>query len=141
MAAFYSDQVTKLNAVPSKKIQKNENGLEATLYFSYTCAGTEAIADTIDLCKIPDNARVLGGALVVEANTVASTIDVGYSGSATRYAAAQAISAAGKFEFGHTVALNYGDVISGETVLRATVGGATLTAAKKILGYVKVLLP
>ena len=142
MAAFYSDQVTKYNqSTPSKRIQKNENGKVDTLYFSYTCAGTEVIADTIDLCTIPDNARILGGALIVEANTASSTMDVGYSGAGTRYAATQAISAAGKFEFGHTIALNFGDVISGTTILQGTVRGANLTAAKKIAGYVKVLLP
>lgn len=142
MAAFYSDQVTKYNqTVPAKMIGKNENCAPTKLWFSYTCLGTEVIADTIDLCTIPANARVLGGALIVEANTASSTFDVGYSGAGTRYAAVQAISSAGKFEFGHTIALNHGDVLSAKTVLQGTVRGATLTVAKKIYGYVEVLLP
>ena len=51
------------------------------------------------------------------------------------------MDAAGVDEFGHTIALNFGDVISGETTLRAKVGGEALAVSKKLYGYVDVLLP
>lgn len=147
MATVYSDQITKNDqTVPRKFNDANTRGWKATLYFSYTtpASGAPAVGDYIELVKIPDNARILGGKIVAEAMSSGAgtaTLDIGYSGADTRYAAALDVDAAGVDEFGHTIALNFGDVISGETTLRAKVGGEALAVSKKLYGYVDVLLP
>jgi len=148
MATVNSDQITRLDAsVPSKKLDKNNHGWIRRMYFSYTTTAL-AIADIIQLVKLPDNARVVGGALINTNLGATTTLSIGITGAATRYLGATATSAAANTPFANTVALNYGDIISvttgsqgADVYLIATVGGATLTAAQTVTGYVDLLLP
>lgn len=147
MATVYSDQVTKYDqSSPSKKIQKNEHSGGTKIWFSYTTpAGAgPAVADVIQLCKIPDNARVIGGVAWAEAmSTGAGTagFDIGITGATQRYGAAKNVDAAARVTFADSIAENVGDVISGETYLLATVTGEAWAVSKKFYGYVNVLLP
>lgn len=144
MATFYSDQQTRnTQVVPAKMNSKNEGGLLSRIWFSYTApaASPPTVGDYVELCKIPDNARVMGGVIATEAHGGTAAIDIGYSGADTRYLSAGSVVSAGQVSFGNSIALNHGDVLSGETTLRAKVSGSALAVTKKLWGYVDVLLP
>lgn len=147
MATVYSDQITKNDqTVPRKYNDANTRGASVKLFFSYTtpASSAPAVGDYIELVKIPDNARVVGGKVVAEAmSSGAGTagVSIGYSGADTRYGSALNIDAAATVEFANTIALNFGDVVSGETTLRALVTGEALAVSKKLYGYIEVLLP
>ncbi len=155
MASFDSTQIAKLNAVPVQHIRSDEHGRVRRAYFAWENAtATPAAADTINLCKLPPGARVMGGEMYWEANTAAATFNVGIAGSASKYTPTNAplltaatVGAAagggGPYMFGGSGGTNaaplVGEVQASPITLIGTVGVATLTANKRIVGYIDYL--
>ncbi len=170
MATWNSDQMKKLVNVPVIHVPSNEHGrvrrqvfaypsLETTVIPGYPAvlgsAETPASGDTIQLCKLPPNASVVGGKLFWEANTATATLNIGIAGNTSKYSptnaplltAASALPAAtggaAGYElggFGGTVAAPIlGDKPTTVVTIIGTVGVATLTANKRIWGYIDYL--
>lgn len=99
MTAFYSGEVTQLNATPPTKVKVNK--LQARIRYAlglYTAPATNPqIADTIALVRIPKGARVLGHLCQLNwsAGTAAETLNLGDAVTAARHLAATAATAAG----------------------------------------------
>lgn len=145
MATFYSDQRTNALANPPVAIDPVYASKVVRLEWTYTtpASGAPAVGDYVELVKLPKGARVLGGKVICEAlSSGAGTAgaDIGYSGADTRYAAALNLDAAAQADFGNTIALNYGDVLADEKVLRAKVTGEAWAVSKKVYGYVEYML-
>lgn len=115
--------------------------------FSYTspASGTQpTTADLINLCTLPKGALILGGLLVADDMGTAPTLSVGTkalvgggNASATRYASAlDVFTAAATYNLGNTRALNFGDVLTEDKQVYATVGGGAFDASKKFDGYI-----
>jgi hypothetical protein len=155
MAAFNSTQMAKLAATPVQHIRSDEHGRVRRAYFAWEDATlTPLAADTINLCKLPPGARVLGGEMYWEANTATATFNVGIAGSASKYSPTNAplLTAAtvgtaagggGPYKFGGSGGTNaapiVGEVQASATTIIGTVGVATLAANKRIVGYIDYL--
>jgi len=155
MASFNSTQMAKLAATPVQHIRSDEHGRVRRAFFAWEDpTATPAVADTINLCKLPPGARVVGGAMFWEANTATATFNVGVAGNASKYSPTNAplLTAAtvgtaagggGPYPLGGSGGTNaapiVGEVQSGPTTIIGTVGVATLTANKRICGYVDYL--
>ncbi len=158
MASFNSTQMAKLAATPVQHIRSDEHGRVRRAFFAWEDAtATPAANDTINLCKLPPGARVLGGMLFWEANTATATLSIGVAGNASKYnsantplltAAPTATPAAGGAggcalvgvgTGGTNAAPVIGEVLSGPTTIIATVGVATLTANKRFCGWIDYL--
>lgn len=154
MASFDSVQMAKLNAVPVQHIRSDEHGRVRRATFAWESTATPAAADTINLCKLPPGARVVGGQMYWEANTATATFNVGVAGSASKYSptAAPLLTAAtvgtaagggGPYPFGGSggtiAAPIVGEVLTAPVVVIGTVGVATLAASKRIYGWLDYL--
>lgn len=158
MPTFNSTQMAKLNATPVQHIRSDEHGRVRRAYFAWEDATlTPAAADTINLCKLPPGARVLGGQMFWEANTATATLAVGIAGSTSKYvsantplltAAPTATPAAGGAggcalvgvgTGGTNAAPVIGEVQTSAITVIGTVGVATLTANKRIVGWIDYL--
>lgn len=158
MAVFNSTQMAKLNAVPVQHIRSDEHGRVRRAYFAWEDATlTPAAADVINLCKLPPGARVMGGVLYWEANTGTATFQVGVAGTANKYSGANnplltaaspdaantggfnGKSLAGAAGGGTNAAPIIGEVQASAITIIGTVGVATLTANKRICGYMDYL--
>lgn len=140
MAAFKSDQRTNITANPKVQIKVNEFGKEYEAFWSFTTpAGNVAIADTIDLVTLPAKSRILASYIITEAMAASSTVDMGTAAAGTRYGATLVVTTAGRVDFAHTIALNWGEELSAETLILATVRGAAWGASKKFNGVVRFL--
>ncbi len=155
MASFDSVQMAKLNAVPVQHIKSDEHGRVRRAYFAWENAtATPAAADTINLCKLPPGARIMGGEMYWEANTATATFNVGIAGSASKYSPTNAplLTAAtvgtaagggGPYKFGGSGGTNaapiVGEVLAGPVTVIGTVGVATLIANRRITGYIDYL--
>lgn len=161
MATWNSDQMKKLAAVPVVHVPSNEHGRVRRQTFAYPAldavgaAETPAAGDTINLCKLPPGANVVGGKLFWEANTATATLAVGIAGNTSKYTptntplltAASALPAAAGGAAGYELGGSGGTVAApiigekqtGVTTIIGTVGVATLTANKRIYGYIDYL--
>jgi len=144
MAVFKSDQITKLAAVPSSgTLDVDEGGGRVRAFgFKFTVpVGGVAIADTVQLCKIPAGARILGGVEIHDALAAAGgTIALGDGTTAAKYMAATVVAAAGRTDFANTRALNCREKLAAELTLTATVAVAALLAGAVLEGHVLVQL-
>lgn len=99
MTAFYSAEVTNLNATPPVRVKVNK--LQSRIRYAlgiYTAPATNPqIADTIAFVRLPKGCRVLGHISQVNfaVGTAACTMNLGDAASAARHLAATAINAAG----------------------------------------------
>ena len=158
MATFNSTQMAKLNATPVQHIRSDEHGRVRRAFFAWEDATlTPAAADIINLCKLPPGARVMGGKMFWEANTATATFDIGIAGTTTKYSGANsplltsaptatpAAGGAGGRDLvgvgtgGTNAAPVIGEVLAAATTVIGTVGVATLTANKRICGYLDYL--
>jgi hypothetical protein len=156
MASFDSVQMAKLNATPVQHVRSDEHGRVRRATFAWESTSTPAAADTINLCKLPPGARVMGGWMFWEANTATATLGVGtastanlYTGTATLLTnvptqAPAAGGAGGRSLFGDgtggTIAAPViGEVIASARTVIGTVAVATLAASKRIYGYIDYL--
>jgi len=163
MASWNSKQYAQTSASPVQHIDPREHGRVRAVIFTWPQPGdttsTPAAADTINLCWLPPGAQVVGGRVHFEANAGSSTLSIGTVASPTLYLNAQAISsasAAGGVALipagGGTMAapifanqegntLNVNALNTGAaTLIIGTVGGATLTAGKRIAGMFEYIM-
>lgn len=99
---------------------------------------TAALAngDVIYAARLPKGARILFGRLFREALGASVTLKVGKVGSDAAYLASFDASAAGASELAATFALGAGEVLTADTWLIITVGGANPTAGRTISGFI-----
>jgi hypothetical protein len=142
MATYSSSQYANYTAVPATLVKPNELGGRSRIaYFAVTTSAYSSSGDVINLTTLPKGARVVGGRIVWAANAASTTLSVGTTASATRYLGATAVGAsAGGADVANTVALNLGDELTASTVITATPGGATWTAATSILGFIEYVI-
>ena len=99
MATFYSEQVTKLDAVPAEPINVDElHGKVRIARFDYDQVAQGAIGTIIQLCKLPaGRIRLLGreSALYHSALDTGVTLDVGWAAYTDFAGDAVALDAAG----------------------------------------------
>lgn len=120
-ATFYSDQITSLRATPQSKPMSGEsNGKVRVAHFSFT--GDVAQNDLVELCRLPEGARIYHGRVGFTDFGTSVTMDIGDGTTENKYASAiDVATAAGQSDFANTNAL-YG---LGRERLSA---GITLTA-------------
>lgn len=95
-----------------------------------------ANGDVIYACRLPKGARILFGRLFREALGASVTLKVGIVGSDAAYLASFDASAAGASELAATYALGAGSLLTADTWLIITIGGANPAADKVISGYI-----
>src|SRR6185503_5518628 len=141
--AFLSDQETLYGGNPPRKIGTDSGSKRYTIFFSKTLPGSGlATGDTIALCRIPQGARVIDGAISWSATQGATaTTAIGISGTAAKYLAATVTASTAKFPFAATQALGYGVQTTAEETLLATNAAAAWTASSVLVGHVDFLLP
>ncbi len=157
MASFNSTQMAKLLATPVQHIRSDEHGRVRRAFFAWedaTATPAFGTSDTINLCRLPPGARVLGGEMYWEANTATATFNVGIAGSASKYTPTNAplltsatvgtaAGGGGPYKFGGSGGTNaapiVGEVQASAVTIIGTVGVANLTANKRICGYVDYL--
>ncbi len=158
MATLYSDQVTKARALAAGTGYSLMNGntdlggKERIAFFSFLTTGS-AQNDTVELVRLPKGTRILGGHIISEALGTSVTLSVGTdkdivngvadtaiaAGAANLLAATSHASAANS-SLAATYALGAGARCeAGETLVYATIGGATPTTAKQVQGWVRYL--
>ena len=146
MAAFSSVQETNRTATPRVLAKPSEEyGKQRVSYFEFTtpAASDPTTGDTINLTFVPSGARILGIHLAFEAAGAGITLDVGTTVAAQsqRYAATIDVSSAGASNVaGDTIANNFGDSLTADTIIMGTVGGGTWAATKKLFGFVTWVL-
>jgi hypothetical protein len=162
MATGNSIQMAKLLATPVQHVRSDEHGRVRRAWFEYPNDAAEALVagSTINLCRLPPGARVMGGKMSWEANTGAATLAVGVVGSTSKYSAVPALLTAapiiqvntggatgGCWGFdlmgvntgGTMAAPVFGEVQTSPITIIGTTAGATLTANKRIAGYIDYL--
>ena len=145
MATHKSDQITNIEAVPVAPLKANEHyGRQRMSFFTFTVpTGNAAVNDVVRLCKLPKGARILGGAIAFEAMSTGAgdaSVQLGVTGTATKYLGTTSVDAAGKATFADTIALNYGEELAAATELIATVITEAWAAGKKLYGHVKFVV-
>jgi len=120
-ATFYSDQITLLRATPqSKPLADESRGKLRVSHFTFT--GDVAQNDLVELCRLPEGARIYSGRVDFTDFGTSVTMDIGDGTTENKYASAiDVATAAGQSDFANTHAL-YG---LGRERLSA---GITLTA-------------
>jgi hypothetical protein len=140
MADTNSTQYAKQVDAPNTyaPLQPNEYlGKVQASFFQHTCE-SEGIGDTISLCKVPPNARVLAILWASDDLSAGSaTLDIGDSGDADRLVADAAISAALAYApltlrspTTETPDVGFGYEYTAETVITGTVVTAALNTGK-----------
>lgn len=140
---FKSDQYTKLDAVPVVHVAVDElYGRVRRATFTITLPGSGlATGDDIDLCPLPNGARILGGQFCWSAGQgVTATTAIGYAGDTGRYFAAAVTNATTVFRIADTQAQNYGDKLTGPKRLKATNAAAAWTASSVLKGHVDFVI-
>ena len=137
--AFLSDQETKFQSNPTRKVGTDEGGGDAQrVYFSKTLPSSGlALGDTIALCRLPSGARVLGGQFCWDQTQGATaTTAIGISGTTGKYFAAAVTASAAVFRIGDTQAQNFGVLTTAEEAVLATNAAAAWTASSILRGYI-----
>ena len=155
MATFYSEQITKLDAVPAEPIDIDElHGKVRIARFDYTQVAEGAIATVIELVKLPaGSVRVLGTNSVLYHSALGTgvTLDIGwaaYKAQSTGAAVATDpdglddgldVAAAGTKRPGSIAVIEGGSKLfeSQEGVtINCTIGAAVIPAAAVLNGYI-----
>lgn len=120
-ATFYSDQITQLRATPQTfPLSDESRGKLRVSHFTFT--GDVAQNDFVELCRLPEGARIYSGRVDFTDFGTSVTMDIGDGTTENKYASAiDVATAAGQSDFANTHAL-YG---LGRERLTA---GITLTA-------------
>lgn len=144
MAVLKSDQITQLETT-KPQVKPNEIGGRIRVYFfSFTVpTGNAAVSDTIQLVKVPKGARILGGWFAAEAMSTGAgdaSVQLGDGTTAAKYLGTTSVDAAAQADFAHTIALAFGEELSAELTLTATVVTEAWAATKKFYGFVKAAL-
>ncbi len=120
-ATFYSDQITQLRATPQTfPLSDESRGKLRVSHFTWT--GDAAQNDFVELCRLPEGARIYSGRIDFTDFGSSVTLDIGDGTTENKYLSALDVAtAAGQADFANTHAL-YG---LGRERLTA---GITLTA-------------
>jgi len=115
---------------------QNVGGTLKVLRGSYTCTGSEAGADTFNLCYLPKGASVMRSLSAVSCIDPGTTLtlDIGTSANGDVYADGIVLSSGGTISFGSTVAGTAGDLAPATTtdnsiVIVTLASAGTVTAA------------
>lgn len=158
MATAYSAQLTIANALSAGTGYSLNNGLNTVqgrlhgVWGTWTSTALEA-ASTIDMLKIPKNARVVRGLLITGALGTNVTLGVGTNVALVKEDGTTALTAAGAANllaqtahanatvtpFCATRLLGAGGLTTAETTVTLTTAGATLDAGIEVLVYVEYL--
>ena len=136
-ANLQSDQMTnEIGTFPPVKTGSQYLGMVQKRCWTYTTNSTTgpAVGDTIALVPIATGSRILGIDIVTEAQQPSSTMDIGYSGTGTRYGTTISMSSAANLRAATTVGTNYGDIVATNSMLLATVKGVQWAAGAKFYG-------
>lgn len=115
MATYDSALYTQQNGTPGQSLNVNlpqyrdGGGKPRIIVVSYTALGTEVTGETINLCILPINAKVLASKCNIQATATVGTgvtVRVGDSTAANRYAGTIDISAGGPFAFTATAGVD-----------------------------------
>jgi len=144
MPDYQSDQLANRDAVPQVRNHPAESGgRKRTRHFTFTVpTGDVAVDKTIELGRIPKGAIILGGFFDAEAMSTAggtAQVQLGDGTTADKYKGTTSVDAASQFDFANTIGLNYGEQLTAELVLTATVKGEAWAATKKIAGDIDYL--
>ena len=143
MPNFKSDQVTNLDA-GEKLSTKDAYGRVRRAVFTFAVpTGGIAVDDTVELCRVPSGARVLGGRYAAEAMSTggaAASMQIGDGTTATRFLGTTSVDAITAGSFADTIATGFLDTLSGELTLTATVVTEGWAAAKKLHGYLEYVV-
>lgn len=136
---YYSDQITKLN----NQLTGQHDELKpsdfygrlrvATFHYKTPTTGLE-IGDTVQLCKLPKGACVMGGAITWEAMGTSATIQLGVTGTLGKYLGSTSVASAGGTDIANTIALNAGRFVVDEETVLMTIGGASVNSVKQFKG-------
>lgn len=144
MPTLNSDQYEKAFAGQvAQALKDNEwGGRTRAFYFSRATSAAKPIAngDIVMACRIPKNARILGGNITFGAMGASTTIKVGTAADAIKYLGSTSVAAAGSAVLANTQALNYGEELSADTDIILTCEGANYAADKEIRGHLLVSL-
>lgn len=155
MATFYSEQITKLIAVPAEPIDVDElHGKIRIARFDYTQVAEGAIGTVIQLVKLPAGAvRVIGTNSVLYHSALGTgvTLDIGWAAYTNQLTGAAVAADADGLDDGLDVAAagtkRPGSVVVAEggsklfesqegVILTGTIGVAVIPAAAVINGYI-----
>jgi hypothetical protein len=156
-ADSYTTQGAKISGASFQMLEpKDHYGRRRVHFFDYTVpTGDEADGNHVFACKLPPNARILGGEVVCDGCGTGAEVDVGlaafdgsgYIDSAGTVAddddflgAALDIAAAGRDTFAKTIAQNYGYVTEKELWLVLTVENAGWDADSVIKGSIEIVV-
>lgn len=145
MVTYDSDQFANWNSIPQVLVDPTQHGGRVRVaYFSYTVpTGNIAISSIVQLTKLPKGARILGGRVMTEAMSSAgadASIQIGIVGTAAKYLGTTSVDAIAEADFANTLALNFGEVLTVETTIIATVITEAWVAAKSLAGWVRYAL-
>ena len=118
--------------------------------FSLNTGAGATVDDTVGLCRLPKNARIIEIFAAFEAMGTSATVDLGLAGNDgsdeiaagvdddfDMLASVVSVAAAGSsYAFANTIALGYGYELQKECLLVATVKGANWAADKELAGHV-----
>ncbi len=155
MATYNSALYTQQTGTPGQSLNVNlpqyrdGEGKPRVVVVGYTALGTEVTGETVALCEIPINAKVLASKSNIQATATVGTgvtVRVGDSSAANRYAGTIDISAGGPFLFSATAGT---DIVTPtavtteatRTVLLTFVAISAITAGKIITVTVEYLTP
>src|SRR5690242_3107136 len=130
---YTSDPVVRNNASTAW------GGSVKRYFFSYTVV-TDLLfakADCGELLRLKAGQRLFGG--MISCDGVDAALDVGISGSGTKYGSALAAGNDTPTAFGNTIALNWGELLTADAVLRATAETVDIAADSIITGYLDVM--
>jgi hypothetical protein len=138
VTAGKSTQVTAIDSVDYDQLRPDEaHGRVRMAFWEFTTlAAGGADGDSFAACEIPKGARILGGQLVSEAMGAGVVAKVGITGTLDKYGSALDVAAAGKDEFAHTIAFNYGARTTTKERILVTLTGAAPAATKKCNGHI-----
>lgn len=143
MANQKSDQITDLETVPIVKVAAQDaTGRVRHIRFSKTLTSNLAIGETLELCKVPRGARIIGGHAAWEAMTTgagAATMELGDGTTANKYLEATSVDAAGASDFADTLGRNYGELVANEFTLTATASVEAWASGQAIAGHILVV--
>jgi len=138
---YKSDQLTNVDSVPMVKRQANEKGKLHAVFFSYTTHATLglAIGETVELCRLPVDARPVFANIGFEAMSTAggtAGIVIGDGTTENAYLEETSVDAAGNTTFFNRPSRAGGVALAGDRSIVATAKTEAWAAGKKLLGSI-----
>lgn len=138
MSNFYGTQMNKLrNSQPVQLPASGDVAGRLRIFNEKVDLSAQAIAsgDTIEIAKLPKNARLLYGHLSSTVSLGTATIAIGITGAGNKYRNAATFTTPDQPTLFGNVA-NIGEALTGEEIILLTVGAAALPNA----GILRVML-